>query len=574
MALTSTSWRAWLPWLWCLGLVVVLLGPALAPGYVLTYDMVWVPHLTLRPDFWGASSAVPRAVPSDALVAVLDNVLPAMVWQKAVLVGALMAAGLGARRLVLDQVENPGSVLPMIALTVAVWNPFVVERLWMGHWTVLLAYGALPWIARAGLAARHRDGVGRWPWWALLLGSLSHSAGLLSAATLLVTTLAQPRQWRHNLAALGVVLAVNAPWAVAGWVHRADAVSSVGTEVFAAAGTDALPAPLAWLTLGGVWNNSVVPGSLNGVSGWLALGLVLGLAALGAGPWWRATPRSTALRLLLLWALGYTIALLTWALPDLTAALARVPGGGLIRDGSRMLALCLPLLVLLVAHGARVVLARVAEPALRVWVAVLLVLAPLALLPDAAWGGSRLAAVDYPASHARARAVVDPSRGDALVLPFSSFRAPPFNGGRVVLDPMGRMLRAVTLTSDVLVVNEYEIPGGDPRVGPAERALALGSPTERAAALRALGIGWVVIDPTTGDRAMAEVPEIEGSTVLDLPEVRVLELSGAVARTDQRSRADRALLGVGWGLWGAAWLTGLVLTAGAVRRRVRPATRR
>ena len=56
---------------------VLLLGPGLAPGLVLSYDMVWVPDLALRHDFLGVASCLPRAVPSDAVVAVLDEILPA-----------------------------------------------------------------------------------------------------------------------------------------------------------------------------------------------------------------------------------------------------------------------------------------------------------------------------------------------------------------------------------------------------------------------------------------------------------------------------------------------------------------
>ncbi|MDN5894868.1 MAG: hypothetical protein L0H93_12680, partial [Nocardioides sp.] len=126
-----------LPWLWSAALAVVMLGPALfLPGYVLSYDMVWVPDLSLRPDFLGLGTALPRAVPSDAVVSVLDEVIPGMVLQKVVLAAALIWAGAGAARMV--------DGLPVLGRCVAasfyVWNPFVIERLVIGHWTVLVAY--------------------------------------------------------------------------------------------------------------------------------------------------------------------------------------------------------------------------------------------------------------------------------------------------------------------------------------------------------------------------------------------------------------------------------------------------
>ena len=48
---------------------VLMLGGALGPGYVLSYDMVWVPDLARDADVWGVGTALPRAVPSDAVVA-------------------------------------------------------------------------------------------------------------------------------------------------------------------------------------------------------------------------------------------------------------------------------------------------------------------------------------------------------------------------------------------------------------------------------------------------------------------------------------------------------------------------
>ena len=37
------DWRRLLLPAWSLALALLMLGPALAPGYTLSYDMVWVP---------------------------------------------------------------------------------------------------------------------------------------------------------------------------------------------------------------------------------------------------------------------------------------------------------------------------------------------------------------------------------------------------------------------------------------------------------------------------------------------------------------------------------------------------
>src|SRR3712207_8360436 len=99
----------WWPWV----LSAVVLWPVLEPGYVLTYDMVWVPDLALRPDFLGLGSGLPRAVPSDTVVALLDEVVPGMFLQKLVLIAAVSGGGIGAAR----RVGHRGTLVQLVAGT-------------------------------------------------------------------------------------------------------------------------------------------------------------------------------------------------------------------------------------------------------------------------------------------------------------------------------------------------------------------------------------------------------------------------------------------------------------------------
>src|SRR5258708_10919723 len=68
----------------CIGLLLGLLalGPGLGPGYLLSYDMVFVPRPPFNALVLGTSGTLPRAVPSDAVIAALARVLPADVAQK------------------------------------------------------------------------------------------------------------------------------------------------------------------------------------------------------------------------------------------------------------------------------------------------------------------------------------------------------------------------------------------------------------------------------------------------------------------------------------------------------------
>ena len=92
--------RGWgVPTLAVLGSVVLILGPLLRRGYVLSYDMVFAPRMPIGADSVGLGSRLPRAVPSDLVVSAATHVLPGDIVQKLVLVGLLAAAGFGAARL-------------------------------------------------------------------------------------------------------------------------------------------------------------------------------------------------------------------------------------------------------------------------------------------------------------------------------------------------------------------------------------------------------------------------------------------------------------------------------------------
>ena len=553
---------ALLPRAWAVVLAVLMLGPALAPGYVLSYDMVWVPDLALRGDFLGLGSGLPRAVPSDAVVAVLDEVVPGMLLQKLMLVSVLVTAGLGALRLTGERSVIAG----LVAVTLFEWNPFVVERLVIGHWPVLVGYAVLPWVV---LAARAWRTTGRSPvsvWWLLPLGSLSASAGLVTALVLLAFGVS--RDLRRSATMLLLVVAANAPWVMAGLLHAGSATTDpAGATRFALFGEGTLPAPLAAVSLGGIWNSEVVPASRTGVAGWLFLLLLLVLALLGARRWaarWTEVEggRRDVLAFAACWLVGWGVAVLTWAAPALMGWLVgHVPGAGLLRDGSRLLALCAISVVPLAASGAARVLATLPS-AVRPALGVALVLAPVALMPDAAYGVSgRLTAVEFPYDFARARtavgrAVTDGNPGDVLVLPLSSYRQPGWNDGHKVLDPVGRYLQPDFVASDELYVSGERIAGEDPRVREVARALALPTPSARGLALAGLGIGLVV-----GDRD-SDAPKVTANPLFVGDLLVVGELGDAQAKVTPG--AWPVLMAWAWSLFAGCLLVG----AGRLVRKV------
>jgi len=120
---------------------LVLLGPLLAPGFVLTLDMVFTPRLEM-----------PEQVTSSYLLHtvlhVLGLVLPADVVQKLLLVVILLLTGIGMHRLVVQLRLASGAPVYAAGLLYMV-NPFTYERFMAGQYNVLFGYALLPWFVSA-----------------------------------------------------------------------------------------------------------------------------------------------------------------------------------------------------------------------------------------------------------------------------------------------------------------------------------------------------------------------------------------------------------------------------------------
>jgi hypothetical protein len=209
---------------------LLILAPLLLPGYVLTYDMVFVPRPALTRELLGLGTSVARAVPSDLLVALAGRALPADWVQKLVLAGILVGGGLGAARLAPTALPAGRAAAGVLY----VWNAFVYERLLMGHWALLVSYAALPWVVLAAAAYRSDGATGSngaatmGPRWAgprslrrlaaaLAVAAVSPPGGVIATVlALLVAGFPGRRrrgaQVRRLALVAGVALVVNAPW--------------------------------------------------------------------------------------------------------------------------------------------------------------------------------------------------------------------------------------------------------------------------------------------------------------------------------------------------------------------------
>lgn len=132
---------------------LLVAGPLLAPGYLLLRDAVSTPRSYPTDAALGLGDAAPRAVPQDALLAALTSFADGGLVVKAILLVALWAAAYGAATLARELLR--ASLGPqLVAATVALWNPYVAERLLQGHWSLLAGYAALPWTALAAYRLR------------------------------------------------------------------------------------------------------------------------------------------------------------------------------------------------------------------------------------------------------------------------------------------------------------------------------------------------------------------------------------------------------------------------------------
>jgi hypothetical protein len=305
---------------------------------VLTYDMVFVPRQELTGGLLGLDTAVPRAVPADLLVALASRLVPADVVQKLLLAGVIVGAAAGAARLVPSREAAPRAA----AAALYAWNPFVYERLVMGHWGLLVSYAALPWVTAAAVAVRAAGpergdaGAAR-----RLVGVLAVAAfgspagGAIAAAVALFVVAAPPwpaRRATHESPAstgtadgpaaarpapaatrngpavspggavatrigraagvtrrAGLVVAsalvVNLPWLVPSLLRPGGVpVRPAGAAAFAARPEGPLGTVGSLVGLGGIWNARAVPPGL-GSWPWLAgFAVVLVVAAAGVAP--------------------------------------------------------------------------------------------------------------------------------------------------------------------------------------------------------------------------------------------------------------------------------------------------
>jgi len=511
---------------------LIALGPSLAPGFILRYDLVFVPHLPLSDRTLGVDGSVPRAVPNDFVVAVLSHVAPGWVVEKALLLAVFVLAGAGVGALLRSRLGAAAAAL------VACWNPYVAERLSIGHWGYLLGYACVPFLVGAAAAVRRgapgsRGRLGVWLLASAATGSTGAVLGMIAVLAVLTVPGAGTRRRTGDLLwAVVVFVVANATW----WfsylfLAPSTSTSRAGVDAFRSAADTPWGVVGSLLTGGGIWNHGVWFAERGSavVSGLALLMVLLAVGLAARDRVWRAGPALGGLTVA--GVVGLLLAAAS-ALPVgrdvMTTAITELPGGGLLRDAQKFVGLWMILVAVLAGRLAERVrsygAAAGVERSTATAVAVLVGCWPVVTLTGLAWGlGGSLRAVDYPASYTRMAARIDAlPPGGVAVFPWNLYRQYSFDDDVVLLDPWQRLLdRDVVVDDDLPLVGGSVVPGESPRA--ARITQAVRSHHDLPATLRREGVRYVLVQTdqpaSHGVPAPGSMRQIASDGTLQLYEV-------------------------------------------------------
>ncbi len=559
---------------YALFLALLVVGPVLKPGYLLLRDAVSTPRSYLSDTALGLTSA-PRATPQDFAVALASQLIDGGIVVKALLVLGLWLAGWGAARLVGTALPCAGAGGQFVASTLAIWNPYVAERLLQGHWSLLVGYGCLPWVATAMLTLRTEGGTGWLEVFGLLfwvaLAGLTPTGLLLAATVALVCATAPGAGWPRWLCAVGALIAALVaalPWLTASALGSSlvahTPANALGVNAFAPRAEPGLGTLASLASLGGIWNGEAVPSSRATLFAVSSAVVLLGVVVAGLPA---AARRGATVPLLALAGLAVLApaALATGpGLHALRAVVDAAPAFGVLRDGQKWVALAVPGYALAGA-GAVVTLRRWLSGAV---VAAACCVALIVALPDLVWGvWGKVSAVRYPPGWAAMAAVINADPRTVAVLPAGTMRRFSWAGEAPVLDPLPRWVRADVLMTGDLAISGIVVPGEGSHAR-AVQGLLLSGPDP--ATLAPAGVGWLVVEAdSAGDMGAAGRTLDALAPVYRDREFALYRIGGdtAGASPARRTAAVAAHL---------AWLAMLIVgAAGAVvgcwrRRRAEP----
>ncbi|MGN6694907.1 MAG: hypothetical protein ACTHN0_12105 [Aquihabitans sp.] len=526
----------WWPWGVGLLLGLVVVGPGLAGGSLLSLDLLVTPDIPVPNGMYGLGPALSQRVPLFAVLGLGSAVVGGPATTKILIVAFLAIGFAGAARL--------ARVLAPAGTHVGAWGqlaagllwaagPYALTRTGVGHINLLWVVAILPWVLpRLCRPAEHLPSTYLA---ALALAIGGPGGGTLGVAAAAVALVVQPRPRRF----VRPILAVGVPQLV--WVLPTAVLLWAGAGVAGATGfptrADGVGGWPALLAGAGFWRADYQVGATGAVGA--VAGLVIGvLAVAGAvrivrSSGWSSWPgAATAV------AITGIVLTLASAVPGIRVvyeALSDLPFGAPLRESQRFSALWMvwaaPAVVIGACALADHVTARSAglrRAASAAAAAVPLVVA-LAVSTPGWWGlDGRLDPVEYPASWAAVRDVIAGRPGTTVALPWLEYPSLSFADGRQAFNPMPDYLGGDVISSYDPLLQE----GGGHQEQVDRRSVAVDELVRQAKegepiadGLAALGVRWVVLAHERGSEQLGAVGSDPGlDHVLALPGADLYEV--------------------------------------------------
>lgn len=499
-------------------LALLVLGPLLRPGFVLTLDMVFTPNIRLT-DITTSSYLF------YATLHVLNFIFPADLLQKIILFAILFLSGFGMYRLSIAMFgsirRSDNASLHFGAYLAAVFcmvNPYTYSRFMAGQFAVLLGYSLLSFFVMSliKLLAKPcwRQGV-KTGILTALIGIVSiHSLGLVAVLLSIACALAAwcdrqdlPKLRDTFLAtgiALGVFVALSCNWLVPLAIGHSTTATAIADftanddQAFVTLGNGYAGRLANVVRLQGFWTEATHTFLMpqDHIAGWGIIVLVLwALVIIGVCRSWRSGWHFLVSWLLLSTVLAIFIA--TGAFQGLFAHLPLLHG---FREPHKFAGLIALSYALFAGQGVAAILERTRQKsqALQFTAIFLIVILPVTLTHTMFWGfAGQLQPVLYPATWTsmNQRLNIDSDNFQVLFLPWHQYMYFRF-ADRIIASPAASFFDKPTLTS-----NDLEFKGASTNFPDARKTLiseqilpAAQTTTGLGAQLVPFGIKYILLD--------------------------------------------------------------------------------
>ena len=527
-------------WPWAVGalLGMLVLGPAMGGGSLLSLDLLVTPHIPVPNGMYGLGPALSQRVPLFAVLGLGSAVVGGPVITKVLIVAFLAAGFAGAARLA-RLLAPAGLSVGVVGQAAAglLWaaGPYALTRVAVGHINLLWVVAILPWVLPR--LCRPADHVPSTFLASLALAIGGPGGGTLGVAIALIALVVQPRPRR----VVRPLLAIGVPQLI--WVLPTAVLLWAGAGVTGATGFATQARGIAgWPQIvagGGFWRADYQVGATGAVGAVAGLGLLLlvGVGGVRIVRGFGLTSWQGAATLVAGVGLGLAVAS---ALPGVRSGydwLSNLPFGAPLRESQRFLALWLVWAAPATALGASAAaervrssgrsLAAIGAPAV---LAVPLVIA-VALSVPGWWGvGGRLDPVDFPSDWAAARSYIQAHPGTAVALPWSEYPPISFADGRQVFNPLPDYLGGDVISSydplfDRSQVHQEQVDRRSVAVDHLVHEVKAGRPV--ADQLAQLGVRWLVVAHEHGWGDLAALDGDPGlQHTLGLPQLDLFEVTG------------------------------------------------